>query len=281
MSTPSAAERSQRVAAVFDRAAGTYDTVGVPWFTPIAEHLVQLVSPQPGDRALDIGCGRGAAVWPLAKAVGTQGFVTGIDLAPRMIAATAADARNRGLDHVDLHVMDAASPGLPADTYDVITSSLVVFFLPDPVAALGRWHDLMVPGGRLAISTFGERDPLWVALDEVFTPYLPPQMLDARASGTRGPFASNEGVAALLTGAGLVEVETATLQVPAVFADADHWFTWSWSHGQRAMWEAVPEPDRPQVRAAATEVLGSATGADGRITLDQRVRYTLARRPPG
>ena len=37
----------------------------------------------------------------------------------------------------------------------LLLSSLVVFFLPDPVAALSAWRRLLVtPGGRLAISTF-------------------------------------------------------------------------------------------------------------------------------
>ena len=43
-----AAQRSARVAAVFDRVADTYDAVGVPWFAPIAERLVAEVAPVPG-----------------------------------------------------------------------------------------------------------------------------------------------------------------------------------------------------------------------------------------
>lgn len=268
------AQRSQQVAAVFDRSAATYDAVGVAWFTPIAEHLVQLVAPQPGERALDIGCGRGAALWPLAKAVGAQGFVTGIDLAPNMIQATAADARNRGLDQVDLHVMDAAAPELPAAAFDVVTASLVLFFLPDPAGALTRWNDLLAPGGRLGVTTFSGQDATFVQLDELFTPYLAPQMLDARASGRRGPFASDAGVEQLLTGAGLGDVRTDAFTVIAKFDDAEHWLTWSWSHGQRAMWEAVPSDQHEQIRAAATDLL-----PPGPIHLTQQVRCTTGRRP--
>lgn len=106
-------EWSARLAAVFDRAAASYENVGVPWFTPLARRLVDEIGPQPGERALDIGCGRGAALFPLADAVGPTGRVTGIDLAPGMVAATGAEARERGLTNVELHVMDASAPSLP------------------------------------------------------------------------------------------------------------------------------------------------------------------------
>ena len=275
---PTNEQRSAFVAAVFDRAALTYDAVGVAWFTPIAQSLVRALAPAPGQRVLDIGCGRGAALWPLAQAVGPLGEVTGIDLSSAMVEATRGDAQARGLSNVELHVMDAAAPDLPRHSYDVIASSLVLFFLPDPAAALGAWHALLAPGGRMGVSTFEDQDPRWVALDDVFTPYLPPQMLDARASGRRGPFASDAGVAELLTGAGLVDVETTSTDVTAVFDDPEHWFTWSWSHGQRAMWEAVPEADRAAVRAGANEVLESILALDGRIELTQRVRLTVGSR---
>lgn len=271
-----AVDRSRRVAGVFDRAAGTYDSVGVVWFTPIGERLVSELAPVTGERALDIGCGRGAALFPLARAVGPTGRVTGIDLAPSMVAATAADVRARGLSQVDLQVMDASAPELNSFTYDVIASSLVVFFLPDPAAGLHAWRQLLTPDGRLGISTFGARDPKWVELDAVFRPYLPPEMLDARTTGAAGPFASDEGVEALVLSAGYRNVRTISWDLPLAFTDAEQWHTWSWSHGQRAMWEAVPEAERPVVRAAAAEQLESYRDEAGQITFAQRVRLTLA-----
>jgi ubiquinone/menaquinone biosynthesis C-methylase UbiE len=271
-------QRSAQVAAVFDQVAGTYDAAGVPWFTPIGEALVRELAPVPGERALDIGCGRGAALFPLAEAVGPSGHVTGIDLAPRMVAATAADARARGLTTVELTVMDASAPDLPGG-YSVLASSLVLFFLPDPAAALRAWLRLLVPGGRLGVATFGPRPPVWAALDALFQPYLPEDLLDARTSGTTGPFGSDEGMAELLREAGYDRVRTVGFELRTAFADAEHWHRWSLSHGQWALWQAVPAADRPQVRAAAAELLAAHQDADGRIRLTQPVRLTLGHRP--
>ncbi|HEY6748074.1 MAG TPA: class I SAM-dependent methyltransferase [Mycobacteriales bacterium] len=279
MDPSEAAQRKAGVAALFDRVAASYENVGVPWFAPIGAALVRAVAPAAGERALDLGCGRGAVLFPLAEAVGPAGRVTGIDLSAEMVARTAADVRARGLSTVDLHVMDAGAPDLPPASYDLAVSSLVIFFLPDPGAALRSWRELLVPGGRLGISTFGSRDPAWVDLDSVFRPYLPPHLLDARTSGGSGPFASDRGVEELLTAAGFSGVRTAGLDVPVTFDDPAQWRAWSWSHGQRAMWESVPESDRDAVMAAASQRLDAARGPDGRITLTQQVRLTLGARP--
>lgn len=267
---------AQRIVDVFDRAADTYDDVGVPWFQPIAQGLVDELAVQPGERVLDIGCGRGAALRPLAQATGEGGSVLGIDASPRMVALTAADART--MAQVRVEVADACAPDLAPESFDVIASSLVLFFLPDPAAAVQTWVELLAPAGRMGVTTFGAQDERWRAVDAVFTPYLPAAMQDARTSGSRGPFASDEGMEQLLLGASLQQVRTATRTVEAVFDGPEHWLAFSWSHGQRAMWEAVPPDEQPSVRRQIVDTLGPLQEPDGRIRLSQQVRHTLGQR---
>jgi ubiquinone/menaquinone biosynthesis C-methylase UbiE len=277
--TSQPSDRSQSVAAIFDQVATSYDSVGVPWFRPIAERLVAELAPAPSERALDIGSGRGAVLFPLAEAVGLTGQVIGIDLAKGMVEALMADVTDRNLTQVDVLRQDAANPTFDPASFDLIASSLVLFFLPDPAAALRRWHDLLVPGGRLGVSSFGPRDANFVAVDDVFTPFLPAQMLDARTSGTAGPFASDAGMEELLASVGFRDLRTVGAEVAAVFRDADHWVEWSRSHGQRAMWTAVPENRHAEVRAEIARVLEGARENGGPITLRQQIRFTLGRRP--
>lgn len=265
------------IAGVFDRAADTYDDVGVPWFRPIAQGLVDELAVQPGESVLDVGCGRGAALLPLARAAGPTGRVLGIDLAPRMVELTAADVAD--LPQVSVRVADAGAPGLPPASFDVVASSLVLFFLPDPAAGMAQWVRLLAPGGRLGVATFGPQDERWREVDAVFAPYLPADMLDARTSGRRGPFGSDDGVAGLLRDAGLAEVRTTHRTVEAVFSDAGHLLEFTWSHGQRAMWEAVPEGERDAVRRRLLDVVGPLQDASGGLSFSQQARYTLGRRP--
>ena len=197
-----------------------------------------------------------------------------------MVRTTRDDVTARGLSNVDLVVADASMPTLEPASFDVACASLVAFFLPDPLAGLRAWRALLAPGGRIGISTFGPRDQTWVEVDALFRPYLPPQMLDARTTGDAGPFASDAGVEGLLTDAGFHQPRTVSRQMSTTFVDGEQWHTWSWSHGQRAMWEFVPEAERPAVKERALDVLRGTTDADGRLSLTQEVRYTLGDRDP-
>ncbi|SED73912.1 Methyltransferase domain-containing protein [Streptomyces sp. 2224.1] len=98
----------------FKNAADSYDRGGVGFFTPMGRRLVDLAAPRPGERLLDVGCGRGAALFPAARAVGPAGRVVGIDIADTMIEAARAEAARAGADNVELLVMDAERPRTPS-----------------------------------------------------------------------------------------------------------------------------------------------------------------------
>ncbi len=283
--TPRAAgepSATRRVADLFDALADTYDQVGVDFFAPIGAGLVAAVAPQPGERALDLGCGRGAALIPLARAVGPTGHVVGADLSAGMVQQCRRELDAAALARVELLVTDAQDPDFGAtdvDDLDVVISSLVLFFLPDPSAAVARWSRLLRPGGRLGLATFGSPDLAWAKVDEVFRPYLPPGMLDARTSGASGPFASDEGMERLLLEAGYVQPATTHLAIDVGFTDAEHWYRFSMSVGQRAMWMAVPPEQRDAVKGQAMARLSETAGPGGSLRFVQDVRYTVARRP--
>lgn len=268
-----------RNAQLFDGLAATYDEVGVEFFGPIARGLIDALAPAPGERVADLGCGKGAFLLPAARAVGAQGRAIGVDVSPAMVDAARVAAASAHLAHVEVVVGDAQSPDLPAAAFDVVGASLVLFFLPDPGPALTAWRSSLMPGGRLGVSTFGPQDDVWRAVDSIFTPYLPPAMLDARTSGTRGPFGSDVGMEQLVADAGFTDVRTVVADLPVHFADVDHWQAFSMSTGQRAMWRAVPEEEHDAVRAEAGRRLAAAAHPDGGFVLHQQIRYTLGIRP--
>jgi ubiquinone/menaquinone biosynthesis C-methylase UbiE len=274
--TDSPPDATARVARLFDELAPTYDQTGVAFFEPIARRLVELLEVRRGQRALDIGCGRGAATFPLAASVGPHGEVTGVDVAPAMVELAREQAARAGVRNVRFETMDATAPPLPETSFDVVASSLVLFFLPDPAGALGRWLRLAAPGGRVGISTFGPQDEVWTAVDGLFGKYLPAGLLDARTSGTKGPFASDAGMEELARACGARSVRTVSEPLDVVFPDAEAWRAFSMSVGQRAMWRQVPAERHEELFAEAASLLDRARRADGRIVLTQQVRYTLA-----
>ncbi|MEO5709834.1 MAG: class I SAM-dependent methyltransferase [Nocardioidaceae bacterium] len=236
---------------------------------------MDLLDLRPGERVLDVGCGRGAVTLPAAAAVGDSGSVTGIDVSSAMVERTRAAAHDAGLAHVDVQVGDATALDLPLASYDVVASSPVLFFLPQAAAALPGWVQRVRPGGRMGFTTFGEQDDVWRAVDALFLPHLPASMVDPRTRTTDTPFGSDEGVEALVATAGGQDVRTVGQHLAVVFDDAERWRAWTMSTGQRMMWGFVPEGEREPLFEQAAALLEQARAGD-RIVLHQEVRHTLA-----
>lgn len=270
-------DRRAQVRRTFDELAAVYDAVGVDFFGPIAQGLVDALDLSPGEHVLDIGCGAGAFLLPASQQVAAAGTAHGIDLSPAMVERARAIAAASGRDNITAEVDDAQEPALTGQ-FDVIGSSLVLFFLPDPAAALVEWRRLLRPGGRLGLATFGPRDATVTALDDLFTPYLPPHLLDARTSGTKGPFATDGAMEDLVTAAGYGRATTITLDLPVRFRDVDQWVAFSQSTGQSAMWAAAPPEAHAEIRASAEQVLAGSPHPEGGSVEYQQVRYTLADR---
>jgi SAM-dependent methyltransferase len=257
---------------LFDAVADDYDQSGVDFFVPIAGRLVAEAAPQPGERVLDLGSGRGAATALLAEAVGDAGTVTAIDLSQRMVEHTRAQVPT-----ADVRKDDAAAPDLPDGAFDLATASLLIFFLRDGGAAAARWLRLLAPGGRLALSTFGPVGPLWDALDGLLRPYVPPHLRDPRLVDPDSPYRSVDRFEAMLRDAGAGSVSTTVETIAAPITGADQWLSFSLGTGQRAMWGHVPPEERTALYARAEELIEAERAASGSVTLSQEVRYTIAR----
>ncbi len=274
-----ASGHTEKMANLFDKLSDSYDEVGVDFFQPIAASLLRSMPPTEGERWLDIGCGRGAVLLPVAQVIGQHGLALGIDISSGMIEHARRLALHAGLRNVEYEVDDAQSPATVKGPFDTISSSLVLFFLADPLVALRNWRPLLKPTGRIGVTTFGAIDPRWAKVDEVFAPHLPPEMKDARTSGKEGPFASDEGVERLFLDAGFTDVRTESRTIMVRFADAQHWYDFTWSVGQRMMWLAIPEHLRAEVRKDAESRLARYAEPDGSITFTQGIRNTLGTRP--
>jgi ubiquinone/menaquinone biosynthesis C-methylase UbiE len=270
------ADRRQAIAGIFDRSAATYDQVGVDFFSVVGAQLVRDAGLAAGQQVLDVGCGRGAVAFAAAEAVGTTGSVLGVDLAPTMVELTADDAKQRGLVQVRTAVMDAQEPDLEAAAFDAVLSSLVLFFLPDPTAALRAWRAATRDGGRLGITTFaGRDDERWSWLKDVF-PTRDPKAGTPDAED-RSAFDSTDGVHGLLEEARWVSPSTVEREHVVRYTDAEQWLSWSWSHGMRMFWERTPENRRAEVRREALAHLAAMQERYGELSSRMQVRYTTAR----
>lgn len=270
---PTPEQRKAGVAGVFDRAAATYDQVGVDFFGRIGEILVRRTAPQAGERVLDVGCGKGASALPAARLVGPTGSVLATDLAPAMVDALRRRAGD--LPWLTAQLGDAEQP--PAGPFDVVQASLVLFFLPDVAGAVDRYRVALAPGGRLGFTWFGEPDHRWDAVQQALASLVPAEQRPPARPGAQGPFASLALMHDFLAEHGWGEVTTETHRLEQRVRDADHWFEWSWSQGYRFLLEMIEARGQmARARELVDPLLAELADDDG-IPWRAEVHCTLAR----
>lgn len=269
---PGATDGPGGVAGVFDRAAATYDQVGVTFVGTVAEHLVDRTAPRPGEHVLDLGCGRGASALRAARAVGPGGRVLATDLAPRMVEGLRGLATD--LPWLEAAIGDAADP--PAGPWDVVQASLVLFFLSDLPAALARCRDVLSPDGRLGLTWFGAVDASWEPVHTAVVGGLPEADRPPRVTSA-GPFSSVASLEDLLRDHGYDDVVTTERRVKVSFTDPGQWWDSSWSQGQRVLLEAHERNGTLADLRETVDRLLAERAAEGRLTWWTDVRCTTAR----
>jgi len=105
----------------------------------LAEPVMDLLDPQPGERVLDIGCGDGALT---ASIVSRGAEVVGVDSSASLVEA----ARNRG---IDARVIDAYALPFRAE-FDAAFSNAALHWMREPDLVLDSVCRALKPRGRFA-----------------------------------------------------------------------------------------------------------------------------------
>ncbi|HVS55157.1 MAG TPA: methyltransferase domain-containing protein [Casimicrobiaceae bacterium] len=128
---------------------------------PFGNAALKAAAPQPGERAIDIGCGCGDTAIEIARIVGAAGAVLGIDVSRPMLAV----ARSRGAlangAHLTFRDGDASEAALPANT-DLLFSRFGVMFFSQPSPAFSHLRKSLRAGGRCVFVCWrAPRDNPW------------------------------------------------------------------------------------------------------------------------
>jgi ubiquinone/menaquinone biosynthesis C-methylase UbiE len=261
------------VAAVFDRAAAEYDTA-IPFFARFGRRLVELADVRPGESVLDLASGRGASLIPAAQAVGADGKVVGVDLAPTMVDLLRRDVEALGLTQVSVRVGDAGGLDFAKGEFDVVLCGFTLMLLPEPERVARECARVLRTDGRIAASIPVGAGPDWAFLGELFASFA------SRAVRPIPPLAPPVDLAELLHGAGFVDVRTVEEVEHFAFADADECWRWAWSQGMRVFLEALPDDALTELRNELGARLERIAKPDGTIPLLQSARYVIARNVP-
>jgi SAM-dependent methyltransferase len=127
-------------AALYDRIA-TLPPVG-RW----RARAVAALDLSPGDTVVEMGCGTGANLPHLRRAVGPGGHVVGIDLTGPLLARARERIAREGWANV--HVVQGDATAAPLGAADALLATFVVGLLAEPGETVADWCALVAGDGR-------------------------------------------------------------------------------------------------------------------------------------
>ncbi|MFC3892454.1 class I SAM-dependent methyltransferase [Lentzea rhizosphaerae] len=263
---------------VYDDVADVYDSTGVEFFTPLGRRLVEQAAVRPGERVLDVGCGRGAVLFAAAEAAGPSGEVVGIDRAPGMIRELSAEIARRGLTGAGAVVMDGRDPGFPPASFDVITASMSIALVGDHPGTFANYARLLKENGRVAFAVPGK------LTDDNALSFFQRQMAkfaaveDDATSTADALDAADEAtsLAGHLRDAGFGDPLVVEDDIPLVAATSEEFVRWTRTQGLKLFWDMVPADAREALERALSAELERHRDTDGVIRLSNPVCYVLA-----
>ena len=251
------------------------------WTTtrPVAERLVDLLEPRPGQVILELAAGPGDTGFSALPRLLPGGRLVTTDVAPEMLDAARRRAAELGLEDVSFAVEDAAALTFEDDAFDGILCRWGLMLIPDMDAAAAEMRRVARPGGRVALAVWASPDAnewmtasgraaLELGLTEPPDPEAP------------GPFRlSGEGaLEAVLSGAGL-SVQ-AIEDVPLMWhaSSVDEWWEISTDMSRLlALLRAQLTDDQlADVRQAAERRLARYLDPDGTLAVPSLARVAVA-----
>ncbi len=148
--------------ATYDRRSRSYERVEGRFERNARIAGEQLLSVKSRENVVEIGSGPGASLAAFARATGTDGFVVGIDIAPRMHRVAADRLRS---DHLFASVGRVVADGAHVPLCDrsvdaaFVSFTLELFDTPELLTVLGELRRVLRPGGRVAIVSLTATEP--------------------------------------------------------------------------------------------------------------------------
>jgi ubiquinone/menaquinone biosynthesis C-methylase UbiE len=165
------------------------------WLAPVSDQLIKSAGISIGQTVLDVATGTGQPALTIAKIVGPNGKVVGVDVSPEMLEIAKEEAAYQGLTNVvDFQVVKDESLSMFSDNiFDSVVCRNGLMFMPDPVKALKAFLRVLKPGGKASVTVWGspDRSPVMGTVMKTISKHVPSDMsspLAAAPDKPGGPF---------------------------------------------------------------------------------------------
>ena len=249
---------------------------------PVGKAAMAALAPASGEKVIDIGCGCGQTTLELARRVGTDGRVRGVDISAPMLGVARTRAAQAGMQQVQFLEADAQVFAFEAGVADAVFSRFGVMFFSDPVAAFANIRTALAPHGRMAFCCWRAMSdnpimtlPMAAALPLLPEPPAPPDPL------APGPFAfaDRDRLAAILTVAGFHDIRITPYDQGLTSGDLEETIDTSMRIGPLGRMLS----ERPELRESVVDAVRTALApyqTDTGVYLDSATWIVTARKEP-
>lgn len=266
-------EANARAKNVFNAASDYFDAPALSFWNRFGQHTVDRLSLRPDDRVLDVCCGTGASAIPAAISVGSTGYVLGIDLAESLLELARNKSTQKGLKNIEFRVGDFENLGLPNASFEAVICVFGIFFVPDMVAAVQELWRMVRPGGKLAITSWGEK--VFEPANQMFWNIIEAERPDlCRRETPWSRISDSTSLQALLEAGGASQVEVFTESGTHELSSPNDWWTMILGGGLRGSIDQLDPATRERVRQANLQFLQ----ANEIHSLDVDVLYAIAQK---
>lgn len=240
----------------------------------MASKFVEWVDPPANADWLEVGCGTGALTQTILSKASPRS-VLATDMSNDFVSYAKADTNG---ELAQFEVADATELPCPDASKDIVTSALVLNFLPDKQKALAEMRRVLRPNGFIAFYIWdypsggmGFIDAFWKAATEI----------DSRAAeldeGPRFPFCQKNGLVQICNDAGIIEPNIEALEIETHFASFEAlWHPFTLGVGPApGYFKTLTEKHQSELKAH----LAAKLGADGPISLPAKAWAVKAKWP--
>ena len=134
-----------------DRPYGPHWMVDLPRPGISRQRLLEILSPHPGERLLEVGPGYGYYSVAVARELQPRGTLELLDVRQTLLDQVAARAAAEGVANIHATLGDGRRLPYPDDGFDALYLVACLGEMPDRHAAMHEFARVIRPGGRLVI----------------------------------------------------------------------------------------------------------------------------------
>jgi ubiquinone/menaquinone biosynthesis C-methylase UbiE len=125
---------------------------------PYGFDLLARMDPKIRERCLDIATGPGEPAMSIARMVGADGRVVGIDLSEQMVRLATRIAKERRILNVEFRAMDAEKIDFPDESFDLAVSRFGFQIFTNPEVVAKEAFRVLAPKGRIGTTVWSSAE---------------------------------------------------------------------------------------------------------------------------